>query len=113
MIEGLIEKAAVLKSQIETLQEQYEETKRMLLQEMRRQGLQDFRYAGYLVRVVKRHTFRPKDPRSVVPIALEECPECISVSSSGLERILESHPELVDSVEVLTGEYVTLRRVEE
>jgi hypothetical protein len=113
MIEGLIEKAAALKSQIEALQEQYEETKRMLLQEMRRHGFQDFRYAGYLARVVRRHTFRPKDPRSVVPIALEECPECVSVSSSGLERLLESHPELVDSVEVSTGEYITLRRVEE
>jgi hypothetical protein len=113
MIEGLIEKAAVLKSQIEALQEQYEETKRMLLQEMRRQGLQDFRYAGYLARVVRRHTFRPKDLRSVVPMALEECPECITVSSSGLERLLESHPELVDSVDVSANEYVTLREVKE
>jgi hypothetical protein len=113
MIEGLIEKAAVLKAQIEALQEQYEATKRMLLQEMRERGLQDFRYAGYLVRVVRRHTFRPKDPRSVVPIALEEHPECLSVSSSGLERLLESHPELVDSVEISASEYITLRQVEE
>jgi hypothetical protein len=113
VIEGLIEKAAVLKAQIEALQEQYEQTKRALLQEMRQQGLQDFRYAGYLARVVRRYTFRPKDPRSVVPIALEECPECISVSSSGLERLLESHPELVDSVNVSANEYVVLRQVDE
>jgi hypothetical protein len=114
MIEGLIEKAAVLKAQIEALQEQYEATKRMLLQEMRERGLQDFRYAGYLVRVVRRHTFRPKDPRSVVPVALEEHVRSVfSCHHPDLNAFWNPTRNSWILWMILASEYITLRKVEE